>query len=467
MALNATYWSFCTMNNYVIAIPYTQDPTKTAVYLWASQGTASEFTVPTGSPGCRVGDVAAQFLFTGDIYQNVQQIIQQGTGSQTVFTGTLPTPIADGGTIQVTGTSTVGTFLNGTITGTGVSGTVNIATGAFSVTFTTAPTTGQTVNALYLQPIPYRCQWSGIGNPTLWPTPQTNAALAVLSGYNDLDPSAGQVMAITGYPQYALVFQRYAITRASFIGGQTTWQWQPFEFKRGLIGHGAFVKVGASVYFLSDEGLFVTDGSNVSPVGTDAQNDQGIDGWFRKNVNYAALDAIRMAFDAATKSIWMAIPTGTSTAPDTLLSFNLIAGKWSRNVIPSQCIWTWDNGTDGNPGTIQSLGLFDNTNSPAALTGPPLPCFVETQDMWDATGSFRILTGAFPLYESPTGSVTMTVGVRDSLAQPVTYADTQPVDAFSQMSPIIGDGRFIRIRLDSLDATNIQGATIMTQPRRS
>ena len=71
-----------------------------------------------------------------------------GDGSTTTFTGTLTTTVAKYSVyISKAGTNAAGDNGGGTIFGTGVTGTINYATGAISVTFTTAPTTGQAIAA--------------------------------------------------------------------------------------------------------------------------------------------------------------------------------------------------------------------------------------------------------------------------------------------------------------------------------
>src|SRR6185369_12992245 len=105
--------------------------------------------------------------------------------------------------------------------------------------------------------------------------------------------------------------------------------WQPYEFKRGCIAHGAAIKVGSYVYFLADDGFYVTDGANVVPIGTKQDNSQGIDRWFFSNVNLNALESIRSGYDATKRCVFFAIPTGSNTLPDTLLIYNVLAQRWT------------------------------------------------------------------------------------------------------------------------------------------
>lgn len=459
------------MGQYVVAVPYSQDPTLTGPYVWSSQGAGAQFALPLGGPGCRVGDVVSQFIFLGDLYDETQQTFFTGDGTTTTVTTTIPTPIQDGGVILDQRGTLSANISNGTITGTEggggtVTGTINYATGAITVNFSNAPASGNAVYAQYVQSAPYRVWWSGIGDPTNWPTPLTNAALAVQSGYDDLDPTAGPVMYIAGYPLYGLVFQRYSITRVSYIGGNVIFSFQPFAFKRGLVAHGAAVKVGPLVYFLSDDGFYVTDGSNVNPIGTASDNSSGIDRWLETNLNLNSVDTIRSGYDSASRSIWFAIPTAGNTLPDTLLVYNLIAQKWTRVSCPAEVVFTMDNGADGAPGDEQILGVFDQNNVLNTLTGPTQPGYLETQDMYDATGNFRLLSGVIPMVESQDLPV-VSVSTRDNLWVPLTLADSQAPDSFSMVAPIIAEGRYMRVRVSTVQGTNIQGATILSQPRKS
>ena len=170
-----------------------------------------------------------------------------------------------------------------------VTGTINYATGQISITCSTAPPGGHQIIVQWTNEWMARLYWSGIGAPNLFPIPNTNAAVAVQSGFQDMDQSQGPIMFIAGYPLYAVVFQRTGITRVSYVGGQTVWGFQNFEQKRGLLTQGSACQVDQLTFFLSDEGFFVTDGASVIPIGTTPDNSAGIDDWFKANVNKNAL----------------------------------------------------------------------------------------------------------------------------------------------------------------------------------
>jgi hypothetical protein len=405
-------------------------------------------------------------LFLADLYQHQQALVWTSDGASTSASGTVPGPMQTTGAIYDQGGTLGGSFSNGVIMGSGLltGGSVNYLTGAISLTFSSAPANLDKIYADYIQAAPYRCAWSAIGDPTNWPTPFTNNAIAVQSGINDLDPERGPVMFVAGYPQYALVFQRTGITRASYIGGQVVWSWQPYEYKRGVIAHGAAIKVGATVYFLADDGLWMTDGANVAPVGTAPDNSGGIDRWLWKNLNGNALETIRAGYDASQRSLVFAIPTGSSTLPDTLLTYNTMAQRWSRSQIPVETIWTTDDGTDGSPATRQELGIIDRSHSPATLTGNPLSGYLETVDLYDASGNFRETSGAIPQVESD-DIPQIVMGTRDNLASAVTYQAAESPDPFSGVAPVLCEGRYTRARVQSVSATNFQGLTLIGESR--
>jgi hypothetical protein len=464
MSIAATFWSFAAMTQYVAAIPYTQNAVATGPYLWSNQGQGNQFARPNGSPGCRVGAVVGQFLFLADLYQQQQQTLFTGNGSQNTFSGFLSTPMAAAGSILDQQGTLGGTFNNGLIAGSGylASGTVNYATGAIALTFGTAPPNGDAVYAQYIQEAPYRCWWSSIGDPTTWPTPLTNAAIAAQSGYNDLQVDLGPIMFVAGYPLYGLVFQRFGITRAQYIGGNVVWSWQPYEFKRGCIAHGAAIKVGPIVYFLADDGFWYTDGANVLPVGTAGDNSAGIDNWLWEDLNTSALEAIRAGYDSTKRCIFFAIPTGTNTLPDTLLIYNLLAQRWTRAAIATETLWTADNGANGVPGTRQLLGIMDQTHTPDALTGAPLTGYLESCDIYATDGNRRTVTGVRP-HVNATDLAYVTVGSRDNLSDPVIYASGDYQDSFSKVAPAMSGGIYNRVRVQSTNAQSFQGATLLLE----
>jgi hypothetical protein len=416
-----------------------------------------------------VGNVIAtvgQFLMTGDIglnFANAPYIIGEGTGSQTVFLNILPNVPLRPGSIFISSVAPgVGTHDNGLgqlIANASVaSGTINYATGAIEITFTSAIPNGDTVYVTYTQAFPERVWWSAIGLPQFWPAPLTNAALAFQSSYEDLEGDLGPVMAIFGFPLYAIIFQRSGITRAIYQGGNVVFAFGTYEWKQGLVARSAAVQVGPNIYFLSDQGFFYTDGANVYPIGTAPDNSAGIDKWFWSNVNYSKLSSITGAYDASLRSVVFSICTGTNTTPDTLLIFNVLAQRWTRAQVGNALIWS---DTDG---TRHRLACFVNVSAEnyeyTLFTSGTLSGYLETCDMMFVDGNSRTTVGVRPNVNALTAP-TVQVGTRNTLQAALTYSPTSQADAFGGgFAPVLAQGLYTRCRVSAANANAIHGATM-------
>lgn len=468
MSIGASFWSFSAMGPYLAAIPYTNNAEVTGPYIWSNQGQGNQFAIPAGAPGCRVGAAVGQFLMLGDLYQGTKTQLFTGNGSLTTFSGALSAPLTANGSISDQNGLLAGTFNQGLITGSGYlsSGTINYTTGSLSLNFSTAPPAGDNVYASYTACAPYRVWWSAIGDPTNWPTPLTQSAIALQSGYQDLAPEAGQVMFIAGYPLYALIFQRFGITRANYVGGAPVFSFAPYEFTRGVVGHGAAIQVDNLVFFLADDGFYVTDGANVTPIGTSGNNSAGIDHWLWENINSEALEAIRSGYDAEKRCVFFAIPTGANTLPDTLLSFNPLAQRWTKSAIPCEAIWTWDNGEDTDPPTRQTLGVVDQNHVPNTLAGATLTGYLESCDMYFVDAQRRLTTGVRPIANCSDTPLAM-VGVRNSLEDAVVYGPQMPPDTFSRIAPALSSGIYTRLNLQSGAADSLKGGTLYMEQEGS
>lgn len=589
--MNASFWSFCGMGPYVIAIPYGTDSSQTGPFVWSNQGSAAAgntFTQPVNAPGGRVGAIVGQFLMLGDVLQRQIEVIGTGNGALTTFTtqvtktpmlaagsvydqsgkmsgtfssgviqgsGTLNTqslpgnlsqffdaytsgvfldsgfaidlpndpgkfcfasvtingvtvltstsgytfsagrarwtwsgaaiptggfgfatgihytaafdPASGFGTSFTAGTTTVGTakyngFLSNGVgsldtTGLGLS-TINYLSGAVVIKLSAPLPVADSIYANYTQAVPYRVQWCAIGDPTNWPIPLTASAIAFQSSFQDLEVDLGAVKFIAGYPSYGVIFQEFGITRANYVGGNVVFSFSVFARNRGLVAKGAATAVGGLVFFLSQDGFFVTDGNSVNPIGTDSENQSGVDNWFADNVNPAALEAITAGYDSVTRSVHFAIPTGTNTAPDTLLTFNTVASRWTKSAISTEIVWT-----DTQPGDTTRLGMIDQLNQYNSLTGPTLNGYLESLDMMDADANLRFATGVRPNVTSVDTPQAL-VGVRNSLQDSVNYTPSMAPDPFSRIVSVLAEGLYTRVRVSASQGSNFKGATLYQEP---
>jgi hypothetical protein len=113
-------------------------------------------------------------------------------------------------------------------------------------------------------------QWSGIDAINSFPTPNSATAIAQQSGIQTLPVSAGTVTGISGGDQVAVIFQRAAVTRMTYVGPPAVFQFDTIDPGRGCFYPNSVVRVGRETYYASGLGFFVTDGVNIVPIG-DAQ----------------------------------------------------------------------------------------------------------------------------------------------------------------------------------------------------
>jgi hypothetical protein len=471
---NITNWNFCEFQGQVYIQAVSSVVSELAVitssganlYQVAPGGTTSVNPIEGALYGTVLA-VVGQFVMIGDLAAySAGATIGTGNGTQTTFTSVLGNTVPLYPTsVSVTGGAGQAGNDNGlgVITGTGIaSGTVNYDTGAISVTFSAPVPNLTTVVTRSSTAYRARLQWSPIGNANPgggWPTPLTNAAIAAQSGINDLESEFGPIMFIAGYPLYGVVFQRNAITRASYIGGNVVFSWQTYVRNQGLLAKGAAVQVGANTYFLSDSGFFYTDGGNVYPIGTASDNSAGIDQWFFSNVNLAALAAITAGYDAKKRCVFFAIPTGSNTLPDTLLTYNIIAGRWTRAAVPTEFIWI------DSDGSTDRLGLFSQIHVYELLTAAASTGYLESCDLSFSDGNTRFTPQVRPNVAC-TDVPTANVGTRNSLQSAITYSSAGTPDPFGAgFAPTLtAKGIYTRVRVSSGAASAMNGATAKMRP---
>lgn len=147
-----------------------------------------------------------------------------------------------------------------------------------------------------------RIQWSAYNDPTgSWAASRLTQA-----GSADLPLEGGPVQRIIG-GRYALVFQERAISRLSYVGPPLVFRRDEVTSERGAIAPFAVVQVGFLVYYLAQDGFYVTNGSQNEPIGNNR-----INRWFFDTVDQRKIGEVHGAVDWQNESIvWMFSEGGT------------------------------------------------------------------------------------------------------------------------------------------------------------
>lgn len=105
------------------------------------------------------------------------------------------------------------------------------------------------------------------------------------SDYEDR-PSGGWVQRVIGGAEYGLIFQENQIARMTYTGNKSVFQFDEIDRKRGTPIPNSVIGHGRLVYFISEEGFFVCDGSQSYPIGAN-QVDRTF--WGQFDINNAHL----------------------------------------------------------------------------------------------------------------------------------------------------------------------------------
>ena len=173
---------------------------------------------------------------------------------------------------------------------------------------------------------PNRVYWSDINDETDW-TPATTSQ----SDFQDI-PDGGDIVGVTG-GEIGLIFTERSITRMSYIGSPFFFQFDTISRNLGCYEPKSIAQYGQSVFFLSDDGFYMCDGQNVTPIGVER-----VDKYFYSNANIAQLSSMSSAIDPVNKLvIWC---YENNAGDNELLIYNWQINRWSRGVTSATFIAT-------------------------------------------------------------------------------------------------------------------------------
>ena len=295
----------------------------------------------------------------------------------------------------------------------------------------------------------YRVRWSAINNETDW-TEDVNTQ----SDYQDI-PDGGQIVGIRG-GEFGLVFLERAIHRMSYVGTPFIFQFDNISRGKGCMVAGSIAQYQGITFFLSDDGFYMCDGQNVTPIGAEK-----IDRYFIDNASDSDYGSMSAAVDPIRKLVIWNFKTIYGNR--NVLIYNFKTQKWTYG----------DAGTDylseASTSSVTLEQLDDISTSIDALTtsldsrlyvggkyflGGTLGTRVMTytganQTGYIATGDLDIgansvVTLARPIVDN--GSATVSIASRTLLDQSVTF--NTPVAASSENRvPLRSAGRYHRLKI--------------------
>lgn len=301
---------------------------------------------------------------------------------------------------------------------------------------------------------PNRVRWSGFRNPNAWGTD-----VATQADFNDMPDEGGVVQAIIGR-EFGTVFQRYSISRMTYVGPPLVFRFDVVEKKRGAVAPGSVIDAGLIAAYIADDGFFLWDGTSSTPIG-----DKRVNEYFRNRIYPNSEYRLCGAFDPLATTVSWAYATDDTGVLNERLIYNLNENRWTRSDLHGQWFMSgFDIGytleqldqfgeLDELPFSLDDPRLrggrargvgFDEEGNYGPLVGTSLQGVIETGDFQTAPGKRADVNGVRPQVDAV--DLVCAIGARaQSLSDPVVWTADSPL-AVDGACPLRSSGRFMRSR---------------------
>ena len=300
--------------------------------------------------------------------------------------------------------------------------------------------------------------WSGI-----------NDALEWTSGTSQSDSQpiadAGAVTGVVGGETGTILMEK-GIVRMQYVGTPLIFTFEKVETAQGCTYPGSIASIGPSqVFYLSDNGFFLFNGSTSVPIGSEKVNR-----FFFEDLSSRFYDRISCTVDPRTTTVMWSYPSTESTGdPDKILVYNYAIQRWSIVELDHQHLGIIQT-TQESLESLEKLGNLDQIvtsfddkqfagglsilvasrdNKIHTFTGQPLDAVIETAEVEPAR-SQRFTSVFVRPYISTRNTVPPEVVAqiltRSSLADVPTESADSPLTR-DNMCPIRANGRYHRVRV--------------------
>lgn len=302
-----------------------------------------------------------------------------------------------------------------------------------------------------------RVRWCAIDNPTDWTVSATTQA-----DFQDLR-EGGEVMGIVSgvAGSDAIILQREGVQKMNYIGSPVVFSFNRVEGAVGCISGGSVCRIGSRVFYLGEDGFYMTDGVSSVPIGSNKVNK-----WFLTDLNQSYTSRISSMADPINQLvIWAYQAAVDNVAYNTrVIIYNWVADKWSYGELSTQYIFpaytlgqTIDDfgstSIDDIPFSLDSgvyqggrirLGAFDTTNKLGFLSGSALEATIDTTEAEIVPSRRTLLKQIWPMIDG--GTITASVGHRSRQVDSVTWSSATSQNA-KGFCPARVDNRYHRVRV--------------------
>lgn len=313
---------------------------------------------------------------------------------------------------------------------------------------------------------PNKVRWSGINNEATWAASASTQADSQ-SLYAPADYGGGWIMKVIGGSEYGLVFQEYAIWRMTYVGSPTVFSFDVISNGIGTPAKNSVVSVGEKVFFLGQDGFYVTTGGLPVSISHDR-----ISRTFLADVDTANYNRVVGAVDPKSHIIvWIYPSTDSDGTPDKAIIYDYINNKFSDAVFDSQWIYsglgagytleTLDNinsSIDAHTTSLDAeeykggsliLAAFDTSHQKATFTGTALAATIETAETEILPGKRSLVDGVRPIIEGDGVTITITISTRNKTNEMVTASSAISPESGTNISHFRSEGRYHRAKVST------------------
>jgi len=265
--------------------------------------------------------------------------------------------------------------------------------------------------------------------------------------------------------RYAPVFQERGIQRLDYVGPPVVWRARIISASRGTLAPFSVVNLGYFSFFLAQDGWFITNGSQVEPIGT-----QRVNRWFRDNVNQDKIGEVQGAIDWQNEAIIWSFHGEGSEVRNRLLVYSFAEGRWSTATVTVD--WLVGSNLDGIdldsldaiygdldsiPGTLDSSEFASGDRRLAAFvkgattseynlfTGDPLEAEWVTGEFQPSPSRRVFVSEVTPLMEATDWDMTAQLQFRNNRGQ--EEASSTATAGWAGFCAVRGEGQKMAVRL--------------------
>lgn len=328
---------------------------------------------------------------------------------------------------------------------------------------------------------PQMVRWCAINNATSW-TPDA----ATLADFQDLPGDGGHVQKVVG-GEYGVIFQERAIYRMDWAGSPLIFQFNKVHTNIGTLAPQSVVSYRNFIFYLSEDGFYSFDGSNVQPIG---QNK--VDRTFFADLDSNYLYRIHAVIDPVRKLVAWAYPGigNVSGNCNRVLIYSWGADRWSRiedvdieflfrhatTAITLDNLDTINTNIDLLQITFDSyqfsggnyqLGAFTDDHALRVFNGSAMAATVETGEFQfnRNVDGLAYLTEVRPITQGLAEPPGIAIAARITATDPVVY-DVAVAPGSSGFASVRSTGRYHRFRMTTdtgADFEHLQGMDVTGQ----